>query len=385
VVAGVEVKTLDSALRKSLSGYADALQGKSDSEVAMLKDAEKKRRESVNKLRNRHSILHGDGAAAGLKVTQDEGQTIEQEARRQSVAVLKEFKQLVEAAENEVSEGGRGAEAAVAAAESEEEASSFKERGSDGDTRRESMALDQALIRQMLPRKVCVPLRQGKKVPPEAFQGVSIFFSDVVGFTTISSEVEPIKVHELLNTLFTVMDYCTAMFPLYKVETIGDAYMVAGGLPEPNENNAQDLADFALLVSAAVAACVKSPIDGSPIMIRMGCHTGNVMAGVVGTLMPRYCLFGDTVNTASRMESNGSPGEIHCSDDFAAKLRGKGRHVLEERGEIEIKGKGVMRTHWLRGPSSVNDVSSSSAVEQVIADVRDLLAERESFGDEGGV
>ena len=212
-------------------------------------------------------------------------------------------------------------------------------------SRRESMALDQALIRQMLPRKVCVPLRQGKKVPPEAFQDVSIFFSDVVGFTKISAEVEPIIVHELLNTLFTVMDYCTALFPLYKVETIGDAYMVAGGLPEPNPNNAQDLADFALVVSAAVSACVRSPIDGSPVQIRMGCHTGNVMAGVVGTLMPRYCLFGDTVNTASRMESNGSPGKIHCSENFAKKLMEGSRHLIESRGDIEVKGKGVMSTY----------------------------------------
>ena len=93
---------------------------------------------------------------------------------------------------------------------------------------RESLMLDQALVRQILPQRVCLPLRHGKPVPPEAFSDVGIFFSDVVGFTSISAGVEPIRVVQLLNSLFTVMDYCCSLFPLYKVETIGDAYMVLG-------------------------------------------------------------------------------------------------------------------------------------------------------------
>ena len=377
-IAKPKVKTLDKALRESLSGYMTALEGKSAIELAQLEDAEKRRRESVNRLRNRNSICrssdrsevdNGEGSLTNESGNSDE---LEKAARRQSVVVLNEFRQLVEAASSELIESEKAGE--------EEEGGNNKKTILDtdeaGDRRRESMALDQALVRQMLPRKVCVPLRQGKKVPPEAFQGVSIFFSDVVGFTKISAEVEPIKVHELLNSLFTVMDYCTALFPLYKVETIGDAYMVAGGLPEPNPNNAKDLADFALLVSAAVSACVRSPIDGSPVQIRMGCHTGNVMAGVVGTLMPRYCLFGDTVNTASRMESNGAPGEIHCSEDFAKKLLEEGKHHLEERGEISVKGKGSMNTYWLRGPTEENQVCSAQAIEEVVNSAKQLLAEQ---------
>jgi class 3 adenylate cyclase len=308
--------------------------------------AAKKQREKANSLRRRYS-------------QSKDATEIENSARRQSAIMLNEFKELVKTVADDTGE--------VQATETEQ--------GQSSNPRRESAALDQALVRQMLPRKVCIPLREGKKVPPEAFQGVSIFFSDVVGFTTISSEVEPIIVHELLNSLFTVMDYCTALFPLYKVETIGDAYMVAGGLPEPNAHNARDLADFALVVSAVVAACVRSPVDGSPIQIRMGCHTGDVMAGVVGTLMPRYCLFGDSVNTASRMESNGAPGKIHCSEAFAMKVREGGLHTVAERGEIAVKGKGAMRTFWLDGAAEGNLVSSHAAIAEVIARCEELLAD----------
>ena len=252
-----------------------------------------------------------------------------EEARKKrfSIALQSEIRKLVIAEDKPVdAEITDAATAASAATTTSASAIATAQRNVD-EPRRESMALNSALVHQMLPRKVCVPLRQGKPVPPEAFTDVGIFFSDVVGFTNISAGVEPIQVLQLLNTLFTVMDYVTSLFPLYKVETIGkptplpfckfpnlpyppdlntpklletgDAYMIAGGLPEINPDNAQALADFALLVSAAVSA-VTSPLDGSPVRIRMGLHTGDVMAGVVGTMMPRYCLFGDTVNTASR-------------------------------------------------------------------------------------
>jgi guanylate cyclase 2F len=209
-------------------------------------------------------------------------------------------------------------------------------------------------------------------VEPEEFPEVTIFFSDVEGFTTICSKVSPVEVVRMLNNLYTVMDYCTSLFPLYKVETIGDAYMVVGGLPVKDKNHAQQIADFALLVQTAVQA-VKSPIDGTPIRIRIGLHSGSVMAGVVGNLMPRYCLFGDTVNTASRMESNGIAGKIHCSAATATLLKNGGKHYLSERGAIEVKGKGTMNTFWLDKAHEKNMNSNDAAIVRTEVIVQELL------------
>ena len=147
--------------------------------------------------------------------------------------------------------------------------------------------LNLALIDQMFPPKVAAQLRSGKPLLPESYDDVTIFFSDVEGFTKMSAAVPPIQVVQFLNELYTVMDHCAALFPLYKVETIGDAYMVVSGLPEPDADHVENLANFALVVQRAVAA-VRNPLDGKPTRIRMGIHHGPVVAGVVGNLMPRY-------------------------------------------------------------------------------------------------
>eukprot|EP00931_Biecheleriopsis_adriatica_P087343 TRINITY_DN6182_c0_g2_i2.p1 TRINITY_DN6182_c0_g2~~TRINITY_DN6182_c0_g2_i2.p1 ORF type:complete len:613 (-),score=112.54 TRINITY_DN6182_c0_g2_i2:30-1868(-) len=205
--------------------------------------------------------------------------------------------------------------------------------------------LRQNLLNRMLPPMVSSTLLQGKAIEPQLFSHVTVFFSDIVGFTDIASHVKPREICAFLNKLYTVMDECAANVGVYKIETIGDAYMAVGGLQDPNQNHWEAIADFSLLVQEAVDI-VKNPLSREPVKLRIGLHSGPVVAGIVGNLMPRYCLFGDTVNVASRMESTGEAGRIHCSDHFAKNLAHMAYH-LTPRGEIPVKGKGTMTTWWL--------------------------------------
>jgi len=230
-----------------------------------------------------------------------------------------------------------------------------------------------SLLHQMFPKQVTALLRAGKPVPPEAFECVTIFFSDIEGFTTIASEVDPIDVVHLLNRLYIVMDYCASLLPVYKVETIGDAYMVVGGLIEPDCHHAAAVADFSILVRHCVQVVTNPACDDAPIRLRMGVHCGGIVAGVVGTLMPRYCLFGDTVNTASRMESTSAAGQIQCSELVADALLADEGHVLEERGLVEVKGKGPMRTYWLQGGDEGNARCNAEACESALHTAHDLV------------
>ncbi|XP_029457580.1 guanylate cyclase soluble subunit beta-2-like isoform X1 [Rhinatrema bivittatum] len=170
----------------------------------------------------------------------------------------------------------------------------------------------ETLLYAMLPKHVANQLKEGKKVEAGEFKICTILFSDVVTFTNICSACEPIQIVNMLNSMYSKFDHLTSVHEVYKVETIGDAYMVVGGVPVPVASHAERVANFALGMRLA-AREVMNPITGDAIQIRVGMHTGPVLAGVVGDKMPRYCLFGDTVNTASRMESHGVPDKIHLS------------------------------------------------------------------------
>ncbi|XP_024916182.1 retinal guanylyl cyclase 2 isoform X3 [Cynoglossus semilaevis] len=207
------------------------------------------------------------------------------------------------------------------------------------------------LLTQMLPPSVAEALKVGGTVKPEYFDNVSLYFSDIVGFTTISANSEPIEVVDLLNDLYTLFDAIIGNHDVYKVETIGDAYMVASGVPVPNSNrHVSEIANMSLDILSAVGTFKMRHMPDVPVRIRIGVHTGPCVAGVVGLTMPRYCLFGDAVNTASRMESTGMPYRIHVHQSTAKFLRDMNMgYKLELRGRTEVKGKGVEETFWLVG------------------------------------
>ncbi|KAM4806196.1 atrial natriuretic peptide receptor 1 isoform X1 [Urocitellus parryii] len=208
----------------------------------------------------------------------------------------------------------------------------------------------EALLYQILPHSVAEQLKRGETVQAEAFDSVTIYFSDIVGFTALSAESTPMQVVTLLNDLYTCFDAVIDNFDVYKVETIGDAYMVVSGLPVRNGRlHAREVARMALALLDAVRSFRIRHRPQEQLRLRIGIHTGPVCAGVVGLKMPRYCLFGDTVNTASRMESNGEALKIHLSSETKAVLEEFDGFELELRGDVEMKGKGKVRTYWLLG------------------------------------
>ncbi|KAJ8686310.1 hypothetical protein QAD02_022104 [Eretmocerus hayati] len=205
------------------------------------------------------------------------------------------------------------------------------------------------LLNRMLPSSVAEKLKIGLPVDPEAFDEVTIYFSDIVGFTTISAYSTPFQVVDLLNDLYTCFDATINAYNVYKVETIGDAYMVVGGCPVRIPDHASQIATMALDLLHQSGKFKVRHLPKTPLRLRIGLHTGPCCAGVVGLTMPRYCLFGDTVNTASRMESTGAPWRIHLSQETRDRLVEVGGYLIEYRGATEVKGKGRMPTYWLLG------------------------------------
>jgi class 3 adenylate cyclase len=201
------------------------------------------------------------------------------------------------------------------------------------------------LLRNILPAPIATRLKQHQDVIADGFAEVTVLFADLVGFTRRSQRNRPQQLVQFLDELFSAFDQLTRRQGLEKIKTIGDAYMVAGGLPEPRPDHAEAVAELALAIREEIAR--RSDPSGQPLQVRIGIDTGPVVAGVIGQDKFSYDLWGDTVNTASRMESSGVPGCIQVSERTYRRLREGYR--LEHRGPIQVKGKGKMVTWFLIG------------------------------------
>ncbi|MCT7948511.1 PAS domain S-box protein [Ancylothrix sp. C2] len=210
------------------------------------------------------------------------------------------------------------------------------------------------LLLNILPEAIADRLKQEHATIAESFAAVTVLFADIVGFTEIASSLSPIALVSLLNQIFSSFDRLTEHYGLEKIKTIGDAYMVVGGLPKRRVNHAEAIAEMALDMQGAIAEF--NAQNNLNFNIRIGIHSGPVVAGVIGIKKFIYDLWGDTVNTASRMESHGSPGRIHISDTTHRLLRHK--YVFEKRGIIQVKGKGEMRTYFLLARQDIRDLQS---------------------------
>jgi adenylate cyclase len=208
------------------------------------------------------------------------------------------------------------------------------------------------LLLNVLPASIAQRLLHHHQTIADNFAEVSVLFTDIVGFTQLSSQMAPAEVVELLNQVFSRFDELAETYGLEKIKTIGDAYMVVAGLPDHREDHAGAIVEMALAMQQSLA--VVNQQTGYSLQMRTGIHTGPVVAGVIGLKKFAYDLWGDTVNVASRMESHGLPGEIQVSQSTYDCLRH--HYLFEEREKLLIKGKGEMTTYLVRGKLKVQDL-----------------------------
>lgn len=200
------------------------------------------------------------------------------------------------------------------------------------------------LLKSILPEAIAERLKKGEGSIADGLPNVSVLFADIVGFTKLSSRVSPQELVEMLNVVFSAFDTLTQNYGLEKIKTIGDAYMVAGGLLNSRPDHLVAIAHLALDMAQEIKRCAEF-LDAD-LNIRIGLNCGEATAGVIGQNKFAYDLWGDTVNTASRMESHGEPGRVHCSAAVYEALNDT--FAFEERGEMEVKGKGMMKTYFLQ-------------------------------------
>ncbi len=201
------------------------------------------------------------------------------------------------------------------------------------------------LLLNILPQTIAEELKKQPGIIANKHKKTTILFADIVGFTGYSSKMSPEELVKVLNAVFSIFDYKVEEYGLEKIKTIGDAYMVASGVPDGRRDHAENIADFAIDIEKKLKDFNRK--SGYSIELRIGIHAGDLVAGVIGVKKFSYDVWGETVNIASRMESQGVPGEIQVSEDFYELL--KETYEFERRGTVEIKGKGPMITYFLRG------------------------------------
>jgi class 3 adenylate cyclase len=210
-------------------------------------------------------------------------------------------------------------------------------------------AKSEQLLLNILPQPIAEQLKQSHKPIAEHFDDVSVLFADIVDFTSLAARTAPVELVGLLNEIFSLFDDLAEQYQLEKIKTIGDAYMAVGGLPKPCPNHIGAVADMALEMRQAIAHFGEQ--RGETYNIRIGISCGPAIAGVIGTKKFIYDLWGDTVNTASRMESHGLAGQIQVCAATYQRLRE--RYQFQERGEVYVKGKGEMATYLLTGKAEL--------------------------------
>ena len=210
----------------------------------------------------------------------------------------------------------------------------------------EQMTNADKILNLMMPEDVLQAIKEGRSTDAEEFENVTVFFSDIANYTVLSSKNTPKEMMKTLNLLWQEYDKIAKKWGIYKVETIGDAYLGCSGCPTKSTDHAEKAANFSLEIIEMIKTFKTS--FGESINIRVGLNSGPITAGVLGETNPHYCLVGDTVNTASRMESTSKAGHIHISEDTYKLIANKG-FICEEMEPIQVKGKGIMKTYWING------------------------------------
>lgn len=205
------------------------------------------------------------------------------------------------------------------------------------------------LLTDLLPRQIIRQMKKGQIPAPESFESVSVFLCDIVGFTTLSSESTAHQIVDMLNSLYNMYDNRIDIYDVYKVETIGDAYMVCSGVPEKNDRHAGEIAKMALDLLAKLVTFEVAHKPGYRLRMRMGIHTGSCVAGVVGTKIPHYSVFGETVEIAGIMEASGEPMKIQLSTETKNHLKEIGGFNYMKRDTTSPKLPEGMITFWLIG------------------------------------